>query len=378
MARKKKQNRRGHGEGSVYRRESDGRWVGSVELPPGPDGKRVRKTVSALTQAACLLRLADLKQGARKKRAAGADTLFSTWATEWLEDYKHRVKRRSYDLAKGELDKHIVPRLGDTPLGDLSVGDVRRLQNDIAAAVSARTGLHCRNRVLMILEAAKDEGFLDVNVAGAVKRLRQPKREMQVWTQEEVKRFLATNRGARDGPVFAFYLSTGLRRSEALALDWDDLKDGGLYVRVHKTVTWEAGRPVISLQPKTAAGRRDVPLNERIWNSLLSHKRAQERERQDPRYADHGLVFPNRRGNVEINLDRPWEKMKEVAGVPDIRIHDLRHTFVSMCIERGVNVVRLSKLIGHADPGFTLKVYAHLFERQERFVMPDLEDDLLG
>ena len=106
-------------------------------------------------------------------------------------------------------------------------------------------------------------------------------------------------------------------------------------------------------------------------------------EKQIGRYHDHGLVFPAKNGEPLNNLDKTWARLKSEAAkvaacadpplvLQNIRIHDLRHTFVSMCVAAGIDAARLAKLIGHSDPNFTYETYAHVFERRQRFSVPSL------
>ena len=203
-----------------------------------------------------------------------------------------------------------------------------------------------------------------------------------IWSANEIDVFLEAIKDERLYPLFFFYLSTGTRRGEALALRWDKLHFDTCQIDIHYTLTFRQGKPYFGL-PKTKAGYRTIPASKELFTVLAKHREAQMLEKQIEGYHDHNLVFPAKDGKPLRSLGESWERLKSKAihlaisadpplALQNIRIHDLRHTFASMCVAAGVDAARLAKIIGHSDPNFTYETYVHVFENQHRFSVPNL------
>jgi len=260
---------------------------------------------------------------------------------------------------------------------------VRAVQRAVAESVGPNTAKKVRDRVSAMLEAAFRDEQVPRNVARHVKAVKQTRYPVLIWSSAEIDLFLETVRGHRLYALFHFYLSTGARRSEALALKWPALDFKTREVRIHETITVPAGVPQFGT-PKTDAGHRTVPGGRELFEVLAEHRERQRAEKAArPDWQEHGLVFPAPTGRLLVSLDKTWARLKGHARragaerdppleLQDIRVHDLRHTFVSMCIAAGMDAARVAEIIGHTDPSFTYKVYAHVFKRYQRFSVPDL------
>lgn len=141
------------------------------------------------------------------------------------------------------------------------------------------------------------------------------------------------------------------------------------------------GRRIIE-QPKSRSGTRQVPIPAAVTRALREH-----RERQDARrrrlgdvWQDNNLVFTSEIGTPigPRNLDRDFRRWVERAGVPRIRIHDLRHTVISLSLDRGVSIKALSQHAGHAQTSVTMDIYAHVLPHQRREVADAIGAIVLG
>ncbi|MEU1809368.1 tyrosine-type recombinase/integrase [Micromonospora aurantiaca (nom. illeg.)] len=139
-----------------------------------------------------------------------------------------------------------------------------------------------------------------------------------------------------------------------------DLDQGTL--RVQQTVQRVAGTLHV-LDAKTEDSEAVLPLPEVTWLSLMEHQERQQVERAGLAevWEDHDLVFPSERGTPmePTNLSRSFARLRETAGLPGVRLHDLRHTVVSLLMELGVPPHVVQAIARHADVKVTLKVYAH-------------------
>lgn len=137
---------------------------------------------------------------------------------------------------------------------------------------------------------------------------------------------------------------------------------------VWQTVGALRGAPEIK-PPKSKSSRRDVPMPAEVIAALREHRRRQDQRRLvlGPAWRDHGLVFAAANGAPinPNNLDRDFDRWVAQADVPRIRIHDLRHTHVTLAIKQGGNIKAVSRRVGHANIAITLGTYAHVLPEQD-------------
>lgn len=185
---------------------------------------------------------------------------------------------------------------------------------------------------------------------------------MKVWDTAQLRQFFVAMRHDR---LFALWLlagTTGMRRGELLGLRWEDLDLDVGVARVRQTVVLVGNRPAFS-EPKTKRGRRVVPLPPETAASLRALRKMQneERLRHGHRYEDLGLVFAHSDGRViSPRLLSDWfEHHARTAGLPKIRLHDLRHSFATGALAAGVSLWAVADILGHASTAITDEVYRH-------------------
>jgi integrase len=218
------------------------------------------------------------------------------------------------------------------------------------------------------------EGKLARNVAQAPtvrRRLpRHAKPEMRTWSAPELASFLDQLRGDPLHAPILLAATTGMRRGEVLGLRWrdTDLDAGRVAVRqtlaAVRDVDGQVGRHLLVFgEPKTAKGRRTVPLPPQTVATLREHRRRQLAERLavGPDYSDQDLVFAEPDG-TPIHPDK-FRKRFEVrigrSGLTPIRFHDLRHTYATLALRAGVHPKVVAEFLGHANISITLDTYSH-------------------
>ncbi|HML93255.1 site-specific integrase [Methyloceanibacter sp.] len=122
--------------------------------------------------------------------------------------------------------------------------------------------------------------------------------------------------------------------------------------------------------PKTKAGRRDIGLPDIVIEALREHRRAQLELRMAlglGKASEDALVFPDIEGRPQAPSDvsRNWGLKAATLGIPEITFHSLRHCHASQLVDANVDIVTISRRLGHASPDVTLRVYAHLFRRDD-------------
>jgi integrase len=182
------------------------------------------------------------------------------------------------------------------------------------------------------------------------------------------------------GVLFAVMLTTGLRPSEALGLKWDDLQ--GVTLRIQRSIEhngngWNFG----SL--KTPKARRSVSVPSSLLIRLKAHriKQAKQKLSAGADYQDHGLIFATPEGqplDLANIRQRHFKPILQKAGLPDIRMYDLRHTCATLLLAAGENVKVVSERLSHASVAMTLDNYAHVLPDMQQQATDKLEDMLYG
>ena len=360
--------RRANGEGNIRKRK-DGRWEGRYTVGHDPEtGKSIIKNVLGKTQAEVKEKLkkaieenVGIDYGRAKTYTVGS------WLEVWMENYaKIKLRPSTYKTSQGFLKNHIKPQIGSIPLADLTSLDLQRFYKhlldggrvDRIEAKKKPKGLApktVRNIHQMIGSAynlAIEQKLVTRNPADGCALPKVERKEMQTLPVEQLTSFL---REAKDSGVFALYyidLTTGLRRGELLGLKWSDidLEKGDL--RVQRQIGRIDGK-IIEMPLKTKNAYRTLPLSADAISVLMQQRR---------KTGNSEWVFPSPTGGP-MSPDSVLHMLQRVlkrAGLPRIRVHDLRHTFATMALQNGVDVKTVSSMLGHYSAGFTLDTYAHV------------------
>jgi integrase len=231
------------------------------------------------------------------------------------------------------------------------------------------------------LNDAVRENLIARNVAMLAVVPRTPKREMKVWDQAQTRQFLESIQGDRLEVLFTVALSLGLRRGELLGLSWRDvdLEKGTLLVRASLTRI-EHGAELG--EPKTKGSRRTIHLPRTLVSILKRHRAKQKANelRAGGDWKNTGMVFTTFVGGpmTPNNLLRDLTRLAKKAGVPRIRVHDLRHTAATLMLKSGTPVKVVSETLGHASVRVTLDLYAHVLDEQRAEVAERMDDLLWG
>ena len=271
-----------------------------------------------------------------------ADAVFRLQSRHW--------KPGTLEVNRRYLKNQILPRFRGQPIGAITSADVQHwfasLRSTPAAADRAAPVLS------VIMREAETLGFRpeDTNPCGNIRRYRRRGRE-RFLSREEFRR-LGTVLKRHDGDVLAaavkLLLLTGCRRSEITTLQWQDYRDGHLFLRDGKT------------GPRT------------VWLSFAA------RRVLDGLPRDGAWVFPGKSGTRPAkSLNQFWRQLRNEASLPDVRLHDLRHSYASLALQRGETILTIGRLLGHAKPDTTLK-YIHLSDQTVRDAVDALAPILGG
>lgn len=268
--------RRGHGEGSIYRRK-DGRYAAAITLE-----NRKRKTFYGKTrkevQDKLNTALHEHKQG---MLATGPQQLLKVYLEQWLEQvYKPSVKPNSYKHYSAVIRTHLIPSFGHIPVQKLTAAKVQAFYTQkLNEGAKPRTVIAIHAVLHRALEDAVKWGLVPRNVTKLVSLPHAERYEAQTLTVEQASRLLETARGSRIEALLLVAITTGMRRGELLALHWDDvdLEKGVLYVR--RTMSKIVGYGYKESEPKTRTGRRKVVLPGVAMEALKEHRLRQDQAR---------------------------------------------------------------------------------------------------
>jgi integrase len=357
--------------GSVRKRGST--WTVVVDVGPDPvTGRRRQKSKGGFrTRKAAEAGLRELSAAVDGGRyVERSTTTVGDYLDEWLEVVQPRLRPTSWSSYRQAV-AHIKGRIGAVPLQSLVPLEVENLYKELLATrgrqgrpLSPKTvrGVHVVLR--KALADAERLGLVVRNAAAAAKPPVPSKHEHTTWTAEQLARFLRSLEGERLSAAFVLLATTGMRRGEALGLRWSDVALEAARLSIVQTITTVRDKMVIT-PPKTARSRRLVSLDPETVAALRDHRRRQNEERLRVGEAwsgDGDFVFTNEIGEPvhPSALSRLFVSSVRRAGLPTIRLHDLRHTYATVALGAGVHPKIVSERLGHATISVTLDLYSHV------------------
>jgi integrase len=217
----------------------------------------------------------------------------------------------------------------------------------------------------MMLDDAVKRQMIRKNPAKAVPRPSPPSSKAVAYTSEQIRSLLDASNGDRLSAFLTLLVFTGMRRGEALALRWSDVKIQGDVSLVHigGTLSRIDGR-LVRTEPKTEAGRRAVPLIEPAVKALASVRTLQARDklRLGEAWAGDDWVFTTEEGKPvdPRNALRWFYMVRNRAGLTEGSLHSLRHSAASTLLEAGVPMPEIRDILGHSSIAVTVDLYGHL------------------
>ena len=264
-----------------------------------------------------------------------------------------------------------MPRIGGIRLTKLTGRDIQKMYNDVKAKGRIRkkadgdTGMsasYVRGLHMMLhncLDRAVKERLILRNPTEDCIVPKLEKKEMHILHPEDISAYLkeADRRGVL--AMFFLELTTGLRKGELVALLWSDLDEKTMTLNVCKQATGVKGGGVKVTRPKTETSIRRISLSQETIDVLKrEHAKHTELEIMFPSPKTLGMYYPD-------SVTAIHNKILKSAGLPHIRLHDLRHTFATLALQNGVDVKTVSSILGHYDAGFTLRTYTHVTTKMQ-------------
>lgn len=235
----------------------------------------------------------------------------------------------------------IMPRFGRKKLTEINLRQIQSFMMDLRKEnLSAATADHHGKLLRRMGNMAVKWGYIDVSFAKGVQLYHEFNEVENVLNDDQLQRLLDVLHNDSNRPISLlalFLLSTGARLNEALSAQW-------------KHISVETKLWLVPPENSKSKRPRQIPLTESALQVL----------EQLPRKESDVYVFTNRTtGKPFVNVFKPWNRLRIKAGVPYLRLHDLRHMYASYCVNSGRTIYEVSKLLGHADTRTTVR-YSHL------------------
>lgn len=288
---------------------------------------------------------------------------FEKWAIKWLETYKKdTVKEQTYLFTyKSNIEKYLIPYFKKAKLSDIKQIDIQSYFNKVVNTETkkplSKTVLDKHKLILhSIFDAAIDNDLCYKNPVKAITYPRcADKSERNTYNLEQYENFKQYCYKHKHYDMLLLSL-LGLRRSELLGLQWNDIDFENKTLSIRRAVTQTVGAVIVD-EPKTKTSMRTLPLFDDTLNLLKKILVT----------ADGSLyIIKGSKNDIPLSphsfADAFARKMKRIskeAGIPILTPHELRHTYGTLLREKGVDIYTIQKVLGHSDISTTAKIYVH-------------------
>ena len=354
------------------------KWI-STKLPVKGNKKKAEKMLSEIRQTFVPV-----------EKPMDAEINFSDYMLQWLQIIKPTVATTTYASYSSIVQKIVVPYFEKMaiPLAELKAIDIQAFYLKHLERVSARMVIHYHTLLHRALKYAVKIELIDANPVDKVDRPKAAPFVGGFYDSAEVQKLFEAAKGSKlEIPIFlgAFY---GLRRSEAIGLEWDaiDFQNDTITIRHTVVSCYFDGKQVQKAQDitKTKSSMRTLPLIP-AFKELLQHKKQQQNEFQRMCGKSYnkdylGYICVDEIGKLlsPHYLTEAFAKLLKKHGLRKIRYHDLRHSCASLLLANGVPMKQIQEWLGHSDFSTTANVYAHLECNSKRLSAAAMTNGLQG
>jgi integrase len=302
---------------------------------------------------------------------------FEEYAKYWLEDYIKPLRRLStYERYGDILERHVFPTFGKKPINEIKRSEIRNLILKKSKAGLSRSMI-CLIRDVMsgtMGYAVEDELIPGNPVSGILKRLkleRDKRITVEPMNEQEVELFLNTcfSHFGEHGEFFLCAFRTGMRLGELLGLKWGDIDWNQKFIRVERS--YKRGR-----FDKTKTGKvRRVDMSDQLTSSFkqLLTKRKKEALKEGLGEPVQYIFHRNQKPMEQNHIRRVFKRILVKAGIREMRLHDIRHTYASLLLSRGESPVYVKEQLGHSSIQMTVDIYGHLIPGTNRGAVNQLD-----
>ncbi|GGA40569.1 site-specific integrase [Psychrobacillus lasiicapitis] len=308
--------------------------------------------------------------------------VFSEYIQYWFENYyQTRIKQASAINLKYIIEKQLIC---ENPFANKEIAKITTMDIDHFYNLKLKEGYGTSyiRKLHQLLRQALSQAVKWKKIAiNPVEDAAPPSvkyEEMSIWSFDAIQTFLHNCKGERHYLTFLLAIYTGMRRGEILGLQWSDIDFDKKVIHVIRSLSYvpKSGNVFTTLKTKNA--KRQVPIPEFVLNELRIQKKRIEKWKElvGPMFEDQDLVICTNTGTSQDprNVLRVMKRIVSNTKIPKIRFHDIRHTHASILISEGVDIVKISKRLGHANPKITLEFYAHLLPNEDNDIADIFHD----
>lgn len=360
-------------------------WEARVTTGRDPGtGKQIQRSFTGKTQKEVREKL----QAAAVEISQGTYTTPSRltvgqWLDIWQRDYLGSVKPKTVVNYSQNIRNHLKPAMGAIRLEELTAPTIQKLYNSLSENHAPKTVKNVHGVLHKALQQAVKVGYLRFNPADACELPRMERKEIKPLDDAAIAAFMRAVQGHRFEALYLTMLFTGMRRGEVCGLTWDcvDLDRGTITINKQlQNVTGQPGEFRL-VSTKNSKGRT-ITAAASVVAVLKKHRSQQLRDRLQagPLWQDTGFVFCNEAGE-HLSPNTVYHNFKRLAasiGLPDARLHDLRHSYAVAALRAGDDVKTVQGNLGHHAAAFTLDVYGHVTEEMKQASADRMETFIKG
>lgn len=291
--------------------------------------------------------------------------LLKDFALEWIQNYRHQLRETTAEQYESKILNWIIPALGHYKVQDIKPIHAQTFSRNLLDNLEPSTAHKIYAIAKLVMNHAVNMEIISVNPLNKVSIIKETKRHVETWSFDQLKLFLniAKKHNEFYYRIFVLAAYTGLRKGEILGLRKEDVDFERQVIYIKQSIA-ETKKGVQVSPLKTPSSYRQVAIDPFLLSILKEqiHKNNEMKLKLGLEYQDAGLVFCHVDGIPyrPTSLNRPFRKLIELSGVPEIRFHDLRHTHASLLLEMNVNPKIVADRLGHSTVKITLDTYTHV------------------
>ncbi len=351
-------------------KQRDGRYRTRVVVGHKANGDPIIKYASGRTKKELAENVARIKEEEMGVRPAQRrDITIQEFGPIWYAAYKEpHLRASTAGMYEYILDAHIYPAMGARQMRAITPVELQVFVNSFAGR-----SVSLINKVVLTLrqlfKRAQLDGLVDRNpMLGIIvpKGTQNPKRALTDAERAAVEK---TGTAHPEGLLLLLLYYAGLRRGEAIGLQWGDIDFDAGVIRVQRQVAYVGGAAYLQ-EPKTRAGKRAIPLLAPLREALWPHRGLP---------GTYVLTATKTGGYLpDKSFRKRWDRLMEAAGTPDVTPHMLRHNFATVAYEAGIDELEATRILGHEDYKTTASIYTHLREDKPQQSARKLEKAFAG
>jgi integrase len=352
----------------VYKDENRGTWYAAFYYKDwtGENKKKMKRGFKTKKEAK------DWERSFLEQKSETLDMTFADFVQLYTEDMKPKLRYNTWKSKEYIIQRKLIPYFGKRKMNEIKASDIIKWQNTLMMKKdkngeplysrkylkTIQSQLSCIfNHAVRLYELRKNPVHAAGPIGGAERTT-----EMQIWTPDQYRAFSeAVSDNVESFTAFEILYWGGLRLGEMLALTPADIDFEQDTIHVTKSLQHLEGQVIIT-PPKTKKGTRDVKIPQFLTREIEMLVKMQ-----------YGIMEDNRIFTItKSGLHHEMDRGAEAAGLDSIRIHDLRHSHISLLIEMGYSAVDIANRVGHENIDITMH-YAHMFPQKQEKMAKSLE-----